>query len=149
MTSTLAATNQDTLYEATVAFLTEHLGHRICAYYRHRDKRSYWTHAHIDPRADLAHESYERPYWHTSPDNYTYGPAVSIRYVFAVADELTCADCATSRDWTHAHAATLAALKALAQPYLANALAVPGSPGDQYLRDATAMARLIATLTGA
>jgi hypothetical protein len=147
MTSTLAATNEDTLLEATVAFLTEHLGHRICTYNRHRAQRSYWTHAHIDTRADLAYEPYERPYRLTGPDTDTYGPARAIRSVFAEADELTCTDCRTSRDWTHAHAAALTGLKALAAPYLANT-ADPGA-GRDHRRDAAAMARLIATLTGA
>ena len=101
MTSTLAATTERALTESTIAFLTEHLGHRICTYNRHRDKRSWWTHAHIDPRADRAYEPYERPWWLTGPDTDAFGPSRSIRHVFAAADELTCTDCGTGRDRRH------------------------------------------------
>lgn len=147
MTSTLAATNEDSLFQATVAFLTEHLEHRICTYNRHRDKRSYWTHARVDPRTDWAYEPYERPYWLTGPDTDAYSPALSIRYVFAAADELTCTDCHVSREWTHAHAATLAELKAIAAPYQNGTPPPAARSGEVSLRDATRMAALIATLT--
>jgi len=147
MTSTLAAANEDSLLAATVAFLTEHLGHRISTYNRHRDKRSYWTHARIDPRTDTAYEPYERPWWLKGPDTDAYGPSRSIRYVFAEADELTCTECHVSREWLHAHAATLAELKTIAAPYQRGPLLPAAWLGDVYLRDATRMAALIATLT--
>lgn len=145
MTSTLAATNERTVTEATAAFLTEHLGHRISTYNRHRDKRYYYTLAKIDPGADRAYEPYQRPYWLTGPDTHAYGPSHSIRYVFGQADELTCTECRISRAWSDAHAATLAALKDLAAPYLTAAATARCTEDLQ--RDAYAMARLIAALT--
>lgn len=147
MTSELAETNRRTAMEATLAFLTAHLGHRISTFNRRRGKRYYYTLAELDPGADRAFEPYERPWWLTGPDTDAHGPSYSIRYVFADADELTCIECRISRAWTDAHAATLAALKALAEPYLTGATAA--LPSDEHLRDAVAMARLIATLTSA
>ena len=147
MTSTLAEINARSLTEATVAFLTEHLGHRISTYNRDRDKHYYYTLAKIDQDADRAHAPYERPYWLTGPDTDAYGPCYSIRYVFAAADELTCTECRTSRAWTDAHAVTVTALKELAAPYLTGTTAA--FSGDDYRRDALAMARLIDTLTHA
>ena len=148
MTSALATTNEDSLLAATVAFLTEHLGHRISTYNRHRDKHSYWTHAKIDARADRAYEPYERPWWLTGPDTDAYGPSKSISAVFAEADELTCTDCHVSRNWVHAHAAALTELKTIAAPYLTGR-PIPGLVGARWERDASRMAHLIATLTGA
>jgi hypothetical protein len=145
MTSTLAASNERTLTQATVAFLTEHLGHRISTYNRHRGKHYYYRLATIDPVVDRAYEPYQRPYWLTGPDTHAYGPSHSIRYVFARADELTCTDCRISRAWSDAHAATLSALKDIAAPYLNGA--APALSRDELMRDAGAMARLIATLT--
>ena len=147
MTSTLAEINERTLAEATVAFLTEHLGHRISTYNRHRGKRYHYTLAKIDPGVDRAYAPYQRPYWLTGPDTDAYGPRYSIRHLFAAADELTCTECRISRAWTDAHAATVTALKGLAAPYLTGAAAA--FSGDDYRRDALAMARLIATLTHA
>lgn len=146
MTSTLAATNSRAESAATIAFLTEHLGHRISTLNRHRGKRLYYTLAKIDPVADRALAPYERPWWLTGPDTDAYGPSYSIRYVFAKADELTCTECRVSRAWTDAHRATLAALQMLAAPYLTGASAA--LPGEEHRRNAAAMARLIATLTG-
>ena len=147
MTSTLAAANKNGLLAATVAFLTDHLGHRISTYNRHRDKRSYWTHAHIDPRADRAYEPYERPWWLKGPDTDAYGPSRSIRSVFAEADELTCTECHVSREWLHAHAAALAELRTIAARYQSGPhLRVPVML-DTYLSDARRMAALIAALT--
>lgn len=145
MTSALATTNERTLTESTVAFLTEHLGHRLSTYSRHRSKRYYYTLAKVAPDTDRAYEPYERPYWLTGPDTDAYGPSYSIRSVFADADELICTECRTSRAWTDAHADALSALKGLAAPYLTGATAA-FSAAD-YLHDATAMARLIATIT--
>lgn len=147
MTSQLAETNERTLTEATIAFLTEHLGHRISIYKRPRDKRYYYTLATIDTRTDTAYEPYQRPYWLKGPDTHAVGPGYSIRQVFAKADELTCTECRISRAWTDAHAADLAALQRIAAPYLTGAAAA--FCGEEHLRDAVAMARLIATLTNA
>jgi hypothetical protein len=147
MTSTLAASNERALIESTVAFLIEHLGHRISTYNRHRDKRCTWIHAHIDARADRAYEPYVRPWCLTGPDTDAYGPSHSIHYVFAAADELTCTDCHVNRNWQHAHAAALAELATLAAPYLSGRPAAPGSGGARPEHDACRMAHLIATLT--
>ena len=147
MTSQLAEANERTATQATLAFLAEHLGHRISAFNRRRGKREYYTLAELDPGADQAFEPYERPYWLKGPDTYAHGPSYSIRYVFTNADELSCTECRVSREWADAHTATLAALKAIAAPYLTGATAAFSS--DEHLRDAVAMARLIATLTGA
>jgi hypothetical protein len=143
MASQLAETNERTATEATRAFLTDHLGHRISTFNRRRGKRHYYTLAELDPGTDRASEPYERPWWLTGPDTDAHGPSYSIRHVFAAADELTCTECRTSREWADA----LAALKAIAAPYLTGATAA--FCAEDHLRDATAMARLIATLTGA
>jgi hypothetical protein len=147
MTSQLAEANERTATQATLAFLTEHLGHRISTFNRRRGKRHYYTLAELDPGADQAFEPYERPYWLKGPDTDAHGPSYSIRYVFTNVDELTCTECRISRAWTDAHAATVAALKTIAAPYLTGATATFSS--DEHLRDAVAMARLIATLTRA
>ena len=147
MTSQLAETNERTAIEATLAFLTAHLGHRISTVNRYRGTRQHYTIAELDPGADLASEPHERPYWLTGPDTYAHGPSYSIRYVFAEAAELTCTECRISREWTDAHAAALSELKTLAAPYLTGASTTLRS--DEHLRDAVAMARLIATLTSA
>jgi hypothetical protein len=147
MASQLAETNERTATEATLAFLTDHLGHRISTFNRRRGKRHYYTLAELDPGTDRASEPYERPWWLTGPDTDAHGPSCSIRYVFAAADELTCTECRVSRERVDAHAATLAALKAIAAPYLTGATAA--FCAEDHLRDATSMARLIATLTGA
>jgi hypothetical protein len=144
MTGTFADINERTLIEATIAFLTAHLGHRISTY-TPRGTRYHYTLATIDPGADLVYEPYRRLYWLTGPDTDAFGPAHSIRYVFAAADELTCTQCRVSRAWTDAYTAILAALEALAAPYLSGASAALS--GEDHLRDAIAMARLIATLT--
>lgn len=97
MTGTPPQESERALTEASLAFLYDHLGHRISTFNRRRGTRRFYTLARIDPRADLAYEPYERPWWLTGPDIYAYGPRHSIRYVFAEADELTCTDCHTSR----------------------------------------------------
>ncbi|HTJ72617.1 MAG TPA: hypothetical protein VL551_34080 [Actinospica sp.] len=147
MTSDPAETNESTATQATLAFLTEHLGHRISTFHRRRGKRHYFTLAELDPGADRASEPYERPWWLTGPDTEAHGPSYSIRHVFTNVDELSCTECRTSREWADVHTATLTALKTIAAPYLTGATAAFSS--GEHLRDATAMARLIATLTGA
>lgn len=144
MTGTPPTGSEQTPIEATLAFLKDHLGHRISTFNRHRGTRRFYTLADIDPRTDRAYEPYERPWWRTGPDTYEHGPAHSIRYVFAEADELACTECRTSRSLSDANA-ILTALHALAQPYLTGAAATLRS--EAHLRNAHAMARLIAALT--
>lgn len=142
-TCTPDETNERTLVEATVAFLTEHLGHRISTYSRRSGRRHYYTLAKIDPGSDCAFEPYERPWWLKGPDTCAYGPAYSIRHVFANADELTCAECHISRAWIDARTTALDALNALSVPYLNGAFTAFSH--DEHLRNVLAMARLIAT----
>jgi len=135
---------EKSLIEASLVFLEDHLGHRIATFNRHRGTWRFYTLADLDPAADRAYEPYERPWWLTGPGTDEHGPAHSIRYVFAEADELACTECRTSRSVSDANA-ILTALHALAQPYLTGAAGTLRS--EAHLRNAHAMARLIAALT--